>query len=291
MITQIGRKIYTFDIINMLILTAFTICVLYPFVYVIAISLSDTVHVLKNEVFIIPLGFNLKAYEKVFQDPYFITSYLNTFKYTIVGTTINILLTAMTAYPLSKKYLKGHKIIMFAITLTMIFSGGMIPNYILIKNLTMIDTIWSIVLPGAIIVWNLILMKTFFESIPDSLEESAKIDGYNDFQILWKIIIPVSVPIISAMVLFYAVGHWNNFFAPLIYLNTQSKYPLQIILRGIVISGEMNIANNLSTGGEVIMSQSIKFAVIIVSMVPMVVLYPFIQKYLIKGIMVGSIKG
>ena len=285
------KKIHAFDIFNVILLGIFSLMILYPFIYILAVSLSDKLSIMQNKVYFLPKGLNVKAYKMVMEDLMFLGAYANSIFYTAAGTAINIAATALTAYPLSKKFLKGRRAVLIAIIFTMIFTGGIIPNYILIKKLGMIDTVWSLILPGAIWVWNLILMKTFFEESPERMEESAKIDGGNDFQILWRIVTPVSAPIISTMVLFYAVGHWNSFFIPLIYLNKPAMYPLQILLRNIVIAGELNVENPLATGGEVLLGQSIKYATIIISIIPMIILYPLIQKYLIKGILVGSIKG
>ena len=244
-----------------------------------------------SRVWLYPIGFNLTAYSKVFQVKNFLRSYGNTILYTVVGTSISLIMTTLTAYPLSKPYLKGRKFFNFMIMFTMMFGGGLIANYILIKSLHMINTIWAIVIPGAVSAWNMVLMRTYFEQLPESLEESAKLDGANDFQILYKIVLPTSTPIISTMVLYYAVGQWNSWFAPFIYLSDADKFPLQLVVRGIVLTGEMNVMQQIANGGEVVLANSLKYAIIMISMIPMLILYPLIQRYLVKGIMVGAIKG
>ena len=274
-----------------IILILCSLLIIYPFLYLLAVSFSSKLPILQNRVWLYPIGFNLTAYSKVFQVKNFLRSYGNTILYTVVGTSISLIMTTLTAYPLSKPYLKGRKFFNFMIMFTMMFGGGLIANYILIKSLHMINTIWAIVIPGAVSAWNMVLMRTYFEQLPESLEESAKLDGANDFQILYKIVLPTSTPIISTMVLYYAVGQWNSWFAPFIYLSDADKFPLQLFVRGIVLTGEMNVMQQIANGGEVVLANSLKYAIIMISMIPMLILYPLIQRYLVKGIMVGAIKG
>lgn len=278
-------------LVILIVLILGALLIVYPFLYLLAVSFSAKLPVLQNRVWLYPIGFNLTAYSKVFEVKDFLRSYGNTFLYTIVGTAINLVMTTLTAYPLSKQYLKGRKAFNFMILFTMMFGGGLIANYILIKSLGMINTIWALVIPGAVSAWNMVLMRTYFEQLPESLEESAKLDGANDFQILLRIVLPTSTPIISTMVLYYAVGHWNSWFAPFIYLSDSAKFPLQLVVRTIVLTGEFNVMQQIANGGEVVMQSSLKYAIIMISMIPMLILYPLIQKYLVKGIMVGAIKG
>ncbi len=268
------------------------IITLYPFLHVAAVSISDQMAVANNSVTFYPKGISTDAYKAVFQNEYLFISYRNTIVYTVVGTTINLILTAMVAYPLSKKQFFGRDVFTKIIAFTMFFSGGLIPNYLVIKSLKLVDTMWAVILPGAISTWNMIIMRTYFQGIPDSLEESAVLDGCNDFGVLFKIILPLSMPIVATLGLFYAVGHWNNYFGPLIYLNTKNKWPLQIILQQIVIAGQTAFASgNPELEAELVISDSIKYATIMVAVLPIICVYPFIQKYFVKGVMIGSIKG
>lgn len=284
-----------FNIVNYVILTLVFLIVLYPLIFVLSASFSNPAIVLKGELWLWPKEFTLEAYEKVFQNKGILQGFINTFKYTIIGTTINVILTIMAAYPLSRKDFYGRNFFMGLFVFTMFFSGGLIPTYLLIKNLGMIDTLWVMVIPNAVAVWNIILMRTFFQStIPDELRESAMLDGCGNIRILLKIVLPLSLPVIAVMVLFYAVGHWNSYFQALVYLQDRKHFPLQLILREILIQGQ---TDNLIQGmEETLLKQQLsveglKYAVLIVSAIPMLILYPFLQRYFVKGIMIGSIKG
>ena len=218
-----------FDIFNFIILTLFMLSILYPLVFIFSVSLSDRLSVLKNEVFIFPIGANLESYRKIFQEDLFVHSYFNTILYTVLGTLACVIINALTAYPLSKKRLKGGTFVMMAITFTMLFSGGLIPYYLLIRNLGMIDTIWVLIIPGALVPMYVIIMRTFFQNLPPELEESAEIDGCNDFQTFIRIIIPLSKPVMATISLFAAVASWNSYFSPLIFLNTQGKVSIAVV--------------------------------------------------------------
>jgi putative aldouronate transport system permease protein len=265
----------------------------YPFVYVLAVSLSSPDAVIQNKVFLFPNGFNLTAYRVVADNKGIWTGYTNTILYTVVGTLINLTVTSLMAYALSKKNLWGRKFFSLFVIFTMFFQGGMIPNYLLISNLRMTNTIWALVLPGAVSTWYLMVMRTFFSELPAELEEAAMMDGCNPLLIFIRIIIPLSKPILFTMTLFYAVTHWNAYMAPLIYLNDKAKFPLQIIMRQILITGDTNFTNAISylDDTSLIISDTIKYATIIVSILPIVLTYPFIQKYFSKGVMIGSVKG
>lgn len=280
-----------FDIINIIILTLFLATILYPLVYVLAVSLSDKIYVLKNEVLLIPKGVNFDAYEKIFEQSLFAKSYLNTIIYAALSTAACILITILTAYPLSKKKLKGGSFLMMAIAFTMLFSGGLIPYYLLIKNMHMIDTVWVMFIPGAFSSYYIIITRTFFQGLPAGLEEAASIDGCSDLTILTKIVVPLSKPIVATISLFTIVGVWNNYFGPLIFLNTQEKFPLQLVLRSILITSEFGQVGKVEVGREAVVSISLKYASIIVAILPMLLFYPFVQKYFVKGMMVGSLKG
>jgi putative aldouronate transport system permease protein len=227
----------------------------------------------------------------VFKEGSIFQSMRNSIYITVVGTLINMIMTMFAAYPLSKPRLRGRKILLFLIAFTMWFSGGLIPSYLLVKQLKLIDTFWALMIPGAISTYNMILLKTFFQSIPSSLEESAQIDGCNDIVILFKIILPLALPALATISLFYAVGHWNNFFSALIYINKSTMYPLQVKLRQIITLNRVEDFNNIVEDQVQIVQETIKAASIVISTIPIIIVYPFLQKYFVKGVMIGSIKG
>lgn len=278
----------------LLFLIGISLLVLYPFVFVISASISSPSLLMKGDVHLLPKGFTLIGYRKVFGNPDIWTSYANTVFYTVLGTFINISLTAIGAYPLSRKDFHGRKFWLLLVTFTMFFSGGMIPTYLLIKQLHMYNTIWAMLIPGAVSTWNLIIMRTFFQSnVPLELQEAAIIDGCNDLKIFFKIVIPLSAPIIAVLVLFYGVAHWNSYFSAMIYLQDKRLFPLQLILREILVQNTMpqDMAEGLLTGEQQQVGESIKYALIMVATVPMLMVYPFLQKYFTKGILIGAIKG
>ena len=269
------------------------IACLYPFYYIAIVSVSNGMDVMKGLVKLFPVGLNFESYKIVLKDPNIGRSYINTIVYTIVGTAGNILFTTLCAYPLSRKKFYGRNAFTMMIVFTMFFGGGMIPSYLVVQNLHMINTIWALVLPGAISTYNMIIMRTFFTGIPESLNESAYIDGANDIQIFSKIILPLSLPVIATMVLFYSVDHWNSFFGALLYINEKKKLPLQLVIRNMVIAGDL-ADQNASMGAAtnfVTTDTTIKYALIMVSTLPILIIYPFVQKYFVKGVMVGSLKG
>ena len=284
-------KTNTFDLINTLVLVFFGFLTLYPMWYILVVSLSSAEHINMGNVSFWPRGFNIDAYKIVFSNEKIWRSYFNTILYTTVGTFINVIMTALCAYPLSRDDMYGNKGITIFFTLTMFVSGGMIPLYLVIMKLHLINTMWAIVLPPAISTYNMIVMRASFYGIPKSLTESAYLDGANDIRILRQIIMPLSKPILATMTLFYAVSHWNSFFPPMLYLNEQAKYPVQVLMRDIVISGDMtsesgDIATNVN-----ILATNYKYAVIIISIIPILVVYPYLQKHFTKGVMVGAVKG
>jgi putative aldouronate transport system permease protein len=274
----------------MILLSAFTI---YPFLYVLFASLSDATYVVQQRgLFWYPKGFNIEAYKLVFDNPAIISGYLNTFFYVIVGTSLNILMTSLGAYALSRESVLLKNPIMFMIVFTMFFNGGLIPTYLLVNELGMLDSRWALIIPSAMSAYNLIIMRTAFQGIPVSLEESAKLDGANDFTVLFRIVLPLSMPVVAVMILFYGVGHWNGWFNALIYLRTRDLYPLQLILREILITNSTDSMMTGVSGGErAQIGETIKYATIIVATVPILLLYPFLQKYFVKGVMIGAIKG
>ncbi len=275
-----------------IILAILVLVMLYPFVYVVSVSISDPAEVIAGKVTFFPKGFDLGAFKTMIDHPIFFTAYKNTIVYTALGTSFTLFFTAITAYPLSKDKFQMRPFFSKVYLITMFFGGGMIPTYLAYKSLHMLDTIWVMVLPGALSAFNIILMRSFFRNIPESLSESAYIDGATDFQILVKVILPLSKPILATIGLFTAVGIWNGYFNALLYLNDIDKYPLQMILRNILVSASFNPAekdaysqlNHSAT-------ESLKMASIVITTLPIMCSYPFIQKYIVKGMMIGSIKG
>lgn len=267
---------------------------LYPFVYVLSMSISDPVAVVRREVFLLPKGFSLAAYRTVLNDPVVLRSYYNTIWYTGVGTALNLVFTVMAAYPLSKRNFSARRVLMFLFVFTMFFSGGLIPLFVLVAKLGLYGTRWAIVLPTAIATFNLIICRTFFQTLPEDLFECARIEGAGEWRIVWKIVLPLSKPIIAVLVLFYGVTHWNSFFWALLFLPTADLHPIQIYLRRVLIQASPEAVQQFETGeaGEGVMAMvQIKFAVMIVAVLPILLLYPFLQKYFVKGMLIGALKG
>jgi len=284
-----------FSIIVYIILAVLTLIVLIPLLHVLAASFSAPAAVTAGRVGILPVDFSLRGYETVFNYSSVITGYRNSLIYMTLGTSLNLTLTLITAYPLAKRDLPYRSAIMGFFAFCMFFNGGMIPNYILMRDLRLLNTIWAMVVPGAIGVTNMIIMRTFIqENIPNELYEAADIDGCDEFKYLFRIVIPLSKASIAVITLFYAVGHWNAFFNAFLYLHNPNLRPLQIVLREILIQNTIN-QNELLLEGENFaqmgMAELLKYSLIIVASVPMLVLYPFIQKHFVKGVMIGSLKG
>ena len=278
--------------INIVLVAFICFIIIYPIYYMFIVSISDGNAVLRGEVNLLPKGINLKAYKAVLTYQYVPVSYRNTLVYTTIGVLISVFMTALCAYPLSRKHFFGKNVFMGFIIFTMIFDAGMISNYMVINEYNLMNTIWSIVLPGAINVWYIIIMRTFFADIPEEIFESAYIDGANDLTILGKIVLPLSKAVISTMLLFYAVGLWNNWISPLLYLNDRDKFPMQLILRNIVIGSDAALTKSMSASSDMaIMGLNIKYAVIFITILPILAVYPFVQRYFVKGVMVGSVKG
>ena len=283
-----------FDFIVNLAGAAIVMIVLIPLLFVVAASFSDPDLVIKGKVLLLPKGVTLKAYTMVFENEDIWRGFLNSCFYTLSGTLISVVLTVIAAYPLSRAKLPGRNFFMLAILFTMYFNGGMVPTYLLVRNLGMYNTVWALLIPAAISTYNLIVAKTFFEnSIPEELYESATLDGCGNISMLLKIVIPLSKAIIAVLILYYAVGIWNAYFDALIYLKDDNKYPLQIILRNILLLGqtEQMGTNDIGMAEKIKMSEAIKYSAIVVSSIPMLIIYPFVQKYFVKGVMSGAIKG
>ncbi len=282
-----------FDNSNVIFLVLLSVFTLYPFLYVLIASLSDPAWLVKARGLIFyPKGLTLEAYKMVFANPSTMLGYMNTLFYVILGTSLNILMTSLGAYALSRQNVMLKNPIMFGIVFTMFFNGGLIPTFLLVNDLGMLDTRWALIFPTAMSAYNLIIMRTAFMGVPVSLEESARLDGANDFTILFKVIIPLSMPVIAVMILFYGVGHWNSWFNAMIYLRTRDLFPLQLILREILIQNSTDsMMTGVGGGDKMPVGETIKYATIIVATVPILCLYPFLQKYFVKGVMIGAIKG
>lgn len=278
-----------FNLINGLLLVLVAIATLYPVWYILVVSLSETAYVVQGKVFLWPKGLNLDAYLKVLSEGKIPRAYLNSVFYTALGTTINLLMTAVAAYPLSHRDFFGRKWFMLLIIVTMFLNPGIIPNYLLVQKLGMIDTFWALVIPNAIWTFELIILKSFYESMTPAIRESARIDGASEFRILFSIVIPLSKPALASIGLFYFMGHWNSYFIPMIYLNDSLKYPLQVVLRDMLIFNEGNRSNLVDAAA--LAPQALKNATIVLSMIPVLMIYPFAQKYFAKGVMLGAEKG
>lgn len=283
------EKTGLFDIIVTLVMVSILVVILYPMLNIIAISFSSSAHVVQRSVTVFPRGFTLDAYREIFLSPKIPRAYMNTFIYTGLGTAINILMTILTAYPLSKSHLVGRKGFMTLIMLTMFFSGGMIPTYIVVRTLGMINTIWSLLLPNAIWTIELLILMSFFRSLPSAIYESAVIDGASEYRILWQLYVPLSKASLASIGLFYFMGHWNSYVLPFLYLNDQSMYPIQLVLKDMLLDETSSISNMVTTSAFT--PTSLKNAVIFITMIPVMIIYPFVQRYFVQGVMIGSVKG
>ena len=290
---SLGDRI--FHMVNTVIMLLIGVVMVYPLYYIVIASVTDPTVVNSGKFLLFSEELFLEGYKSAFEYERLFTGFANTNLYTVVGTAISIALTIPAAYALSRRDMAGRNLVMFIFTFTMFFSGGMVPTYMLVSNLKFIDTMWAIVLPGALSVYNLIVVRTFFlTNIPDELLEAAKMDGCSDLRFFWSIALKVSGTIIAVMVLFYAVAQWNAYFNAIMYLNSRSKMPLQAVLRDLLIMN--TVTNELSidateTVDRMMRADQLKYCVIIISTVPMMILYPFIQKHFTKGVMIGSIKG
>ena len=278
-----------------LLLSAIMLTVLYPLIYIISSSFSSPNAVVSGQVWLFPVELSFRAYESIFHSSQLMLGYYNSIIYTVVGTFINVLFTVLLAFPLSQKGFVGRKIIMILMMFTLFFDGGLIPTYLLVKNLHMLDTRWALWLPGALSIFQVIVARTFFQtSIPEELVEAAQIDGARDTRYLVSIVLPLSKPILAVMTLMYAVGHWNAYFDALIYLRSENLFPLQYVLRNMLILNAADpemLANTAQKLRDQGFEQVLKYALIVVACIPVMIMYPFVQKHFVKGVMVGSLKG
>ena len=295
MIASRTRADQAFDVFSYTLLSLLLLVVLYPLYFVVISSISNPDLVNLGKVTLYPRGVTLEGYRRIFSDATLWLGFRNSFLYTVLGTCLNVVLTLTAGYALSRTDLAGRNVFMFLIVFTMFFGGGLIPTYLLVKGLGLVNTIWAMILPNAVSAYNIIITRTFFQgSVPGELLEAAKMDGSSNTRFFLQIVLPISLPIVAVMVLFSAVGHWNSYFQALIYLKDDELQPLQIILRKILISGEAaeNMVDGLVNQAEIVkMAETMKYGVIIVSSLPVLVLYPFLQKYFLKGVMIGSLKG
>ncbi|MHA0856161.1 carbohydrate ABC transporter permease [Paenibacillus sp. CMAA1364] len=289
-----------FVIFNYIYVFIAFVIVAYPVIYMISASISDPKLVSSGAMWLFPKGITFDGYRRVFENADIWRGYGNTIIYTVVGTLINLIVTLPAAYALSRKDFVGRNFFMGMFMVTMFFGGGLVPSYLLIKNLGMIDTMWALVIPSAASIWNIIVSRTFFQStIPTELQEAAQIDGCTNIRLFFKIVLPLSMPIIAVMGLFYGVGNWNSYFSALIYLNDQDKFPLQLILRQILVlqemsaqpGGSMDATTALALNNKAEVAALVKYAVIIVATLPIIAVYPFLQRYFVQGVMIGSVKG
>ena len=266
---------------------------IYPLYIVVISSFSAPMEVISGHVWLLPQGFSGEGYRRVFQNSDIFMSYKNTIIYTVLGTAVSLFFTLSAAYPLSRKKLYGRTGLMLLFTITMYFSGGMIPTYLTVKGLGLYNNIWVMVLMGSLSIYNMIVARTFLQNtIPNEIYEATEMDGANDIQVFFQIVLPLSMPILAVLSLFYAVGIWNNYFTGLIYLKSRSLYPLQLVLREILVTDTSDMTDTLEANmNKLLVQESVKYCVIVVSSVPMLVLYPFLQRFFAKGVMIGAIKG
>lgn len=282
--------------VNYVLLTLLLVIVLYPIIYIVSCSFSSGDALMSAKVRFLPVEPTLESYETVFEYDSIWTGYLNSIVYTVSGTALSIALTLLAAYPLSRDDFRGKKFFTVLFVFTMMFNGGLIPTYLLVKNLNLTDTMWAVILPTAVSAYNMIVARTFFkQSIPKEMLEAAEIDGCTDFRFFWKIVLPLSAPIVAVLCLWVAVGLWNSYFNPMIYINSESKYPLQLVLRKILLMSQVDFTT-ASVDPEKLaknqyLSEMLKYGTIVISSLPLMIIYPFVQKYFVKGVMIGSVKG
>lgn len=282
-----------FEWCNALFLALFALCSIIPFVYIVSGSFATNAELIEKGFFLFPTSFSLDAYRYIFSSDTLMNSIFVSVYITIAGTLVNLLFTVTMAYPLARRTLIGRNAAINMVIFSMLFSGGIVPTFLVVKSLGILDTYWAMILPGAISAFNLIIVKNFFQELPAGLEEAATIDGCTDIGILWKIVLPLSKPVLATFGLFYAVGHWNNFFTALLYVNDPDKWPLQVLLRQIVMLSQGTLGDMTQLDPTFVQppDQVIKMAAIVTGTVPILMVYPFLQKYFVQGVLLGSVKG
>lgn len=282
------------DAVLYLVLSLFALATLFPLYYVFIMSVTPFSEVLKHGGFIIfPSHFTLEAFSQIFASPRVPQALKITVTVTVAGTALNLIVTTLLAYSLSKKFILGRNFILLAIVFTMLFNGGLIPTYLVVRGIGLLNTIWALIIPGMVSTFNMLIMKTYFEHLPSEIEDAAKVDGCGDFKTLFHVVLPLSAPIMATVGLFYGVGHWNAYFAAIMYLSDKSLYPIQVVLRNMIqtpnVSQELQIFNTIEL--QQLPPETIKMATVVVAILPILIIYPFLQKYFIKGMMIGAIKG
>lgn len=287
---SVGSRI--FDVVVHIILILLALVMLYPLWYVVIVSLSHGLDVMQGKVLLLPKRVSLLSYQMVFENKQVLVGFKNSFIYTVLGTTISLVMTTLCAYPLSRPNFYGRKTVMKLVVFTMYFSGGMIPAYLLVLKLKMMDTIWAVLLPNAITTYYVILMRTYFEGISEAIFDAAKIDGASEPRILTNIVIPMSKPIFAMMVLYYALDQWNSFFNALMYMNSKSRYPIQMVIRSMVVEGNLGAQAAIkgSTIGFAATDMTIKYALITLTIIPILLIYPLVQRYFVNGVAIGAVK-
>jgi putative aldouronate transport system permease protein len=286
-----SRGYRVFQVVNAVVLTAVVAVTLYPFLNILAQSFSSESAIHTGQVNLIPRGFNVTTYKTVMKDPVFWTNYRNTVEYTVVATAISMVLTTCYAYVLSKKHVKGRSVLVGIALFTMFFNGGLIPNYVLVSNLGLRNSIWAIVLPNAINVFNLLVMKAFFESLPGELEEAAMVDGLSTYGILWRIVLPLSKAVLATMVLFYAVSFWNSWFSAFLYMDRSDLFPVTVYLRNLIAGATAGSNEGTASDTALQIAANIQAVTIVLTVLPILTVYPFIQRYFVSGVMIGAVKG
>ena len=280
---------------NYLVLTLLAIVILYPLIYVLSASFSSGQAVSSGRVWLWPVEPTLAGYEAIFKNRAVLLGFYNSLFYTVVGTIINVVMTVLAAYPLSRPELPGRRVIAFIFFFTLLFSGGLIPTYLVVRDLGMLSTRWALILPTALSIWNMLIARTFFENnIPKELREAAQLDGCDDFNFLWRVVLPLSGPILAVLALFYGVGHWNSYFTALIYLYDKNLWPLQLVLRDILVQDQVDpgmAADIRGVAAKAQLRELLKYSLIVVATVPLLIIYPFVQRHFVKGVMLGSVKG
>jgi putative aldouronate transport system permease protein len=286
-----SRGYRVFQVVNAIILTGVVVVTLYPFVNILARSFSETAYIRSGRVNLWPKGFNLTTYGRVMSDPMFWINYRNTVVYTVVATAIAMVLTTCYAYVLSKKHLKGRPLLVGIAVFTLFFNGGLIPNYVLVSTLGLRNTIWAIVLPNAINVFNLLVMKAFFESLPTELEEAAAVDGLGTYGTLLRIVLPLSKAVIATMVLFYAVSFWNSWFSAFLYMDQLELFPVTVYLRNLIAGATAGTDQTAASDAALQIAANIQAVTIVLTVLPIMLVYPFIQRYFVSGVLLGAVKG
>jgi putative aldouronate transport system permease protein len=290
-IQQPTRGYRGFQVVNAIALTVVVVVTLFPFVNILARSFSGEHEIRSGQVSLIPRGFTVETYRHVMSDSLFWTDYRNTVVYTVVATLVSIVLTTSYAYVLSKRQLKGRGLLIGVAVFTMFFNGGLIPNYVLVSSLGLRNSLWAIVLPNAISVFNLLVMRAFFESLPTELEEAAAVDGASQYGTLWRIVLPLSKAILATMLLFYAVSFWNSWFQGFLYMDRQDLFPVTVYLRNIIVGATTGADQTASSESALQIAASIQAVTIVLTMLPLMLVYPFIQRYFVSGVMLGAVKG